>query len=382
MNAAVPPGAEGLAKASSFDDWTKANPSPARKANGHAKAPRFNGVTASPIKFKTLASFCREYVPLAYAIEPILRASSLYTLTARTGHGKTAFLVIAALALATGRKDILGRDVPRGRVAFMTFENPDDVRMRFMIAAYALNILPAEIDASIMVLDARAKPEEVYCEIAKLAEAEPFTLVIVDTLAAFFDGDDPNDAKQGGDFMRRLRPLTKVEGNPAVLVAAHPIKNAPEDNLLPYGSGAVLNEVDGNLTLWKSSPTGFVSLHWQGKLRGLDFEPVMFRFENLSSPDLLDAKGRQFLLPVMRPCDAQAAEQRETAEANLDLALLRAMIAQPDGSQDDWGRAIGRAKGRVNSRLQKLKQLKLVETGLGRWRVTPKGVKEASNAQG
>jgi len=32
-------------------------------------------------------------------------------------------------------------------------------------------------------------------------------------------------------------------------VSAHPIKNASENALVPYGSGAILNEVDGNLTL-------------------------------------------------------------------------------------------------------------------------------------
>jgi len=241
--------------------------------------------SAPPVKFKTLADFCREYVPLAYSIEPLLRTSSLYSLTARTGHGKTAFLIAAALALATGRPDILSIDVARGRVAFLTFENPDDVRMRFMIAAYLLNIDLDEISHGIVILDIRIKPEEVLTKIKILADADPFTLVIIDTFAAFFDGNDTNDATQGGEFMRRLRPLTKIGGLPTVVVAAHPIKNAAEDNLLPYGSGAILNEVDGNLTLWKQPATGFVSLHWQGKLRGIDFEPVMFRFEEASSHD-------------------------------------------------------------------------------------------------
>jgi hypothetical protein len=36
--------------------------------------------------------------------------------------------------------------------------------------------------------------------------------------------------------------------------------------VVPYGSGAILNEIDGNLTLWKKRETGVVSLHWQGKL--------------------------------------------------------------------------------------------------------------------
>jgi hypothetical protein len=257
---------------------------PAR--SGHdAKAP-------VAIKFKTLAEFCREYVPLAYAIEPLLRTSSLYALTAKTGHGKTAFLVVAGLAIATGRPDVLGLEVTRGRVAFLTFENPDDVRMRFRIAAYLLNIDLDEISDSIVVLDIRIKPEKVLAKIKTLADDDPFTLVIIDTFAAFFDGNDTNDATQGGEFMRRIRPLTKIGGLPSVVVAAHPVKNASEDNLLPYGSGAILNEVDGNLTLWKQPSTGFVNLHWQGKLRGIDFEPAMFRFEEASSPDLLDAKGR------------------------------------------------------------------------------------------
>ena len=37
------------------------------------------------------------------------------------------------------------------------------------------------------------------------------------------------------------------------------------------------------------SGTGIVSLHLQDKLRGLDFEPLNFRLDGVSSPDLLDA---------------------------------------------------------------------------------------------
>jgi hypothetical protein len=165
---------------------------------------------------------------------------------------------------------------------------------------------------------------------------------------------------------------------PAVIVAAHPIKNAPEDNLLPYGSGAILNEVDGNLTLWKNPATGFVRLYWLGKLRGLDFEAAMFRFEEASSPDLLDVKGRQFLLPTMRRVSADAAEQRDYAEADIDIALLRAMAADPDASQAEWALSINRAKSSVNARLQKLKRGKYVGQELGcKWRLTPKGIQEA-----
>src|SRR5450631_630980 len=158
----------------------------ARKSRTAAIIPVAATVDQPLVEFKTLADFCREYVPLAYAIEPLLRTSALYTLTARTGHGKTAFLIVAALAIATGRPDILGLETTRGRVSFLTFENPDDVRMRFMIAAYLLNIDLDEISDSIVILDIRIKPEEVLAKIKTLADSEPFTLVIIDTFAAFF----------------------------------------------------------------------------------------------------------------------------------------------------------------------------------------------------
>ena len=64
--------------------------------------------------------------------------------------------------------------------------------------------------------------------------------------------------------------------------------------------GAILNEVDGNLTLCKKS-TGLTTLHWQGKLRGVEFEPALFRIEMAHSPEVIDIKGRLVELPVLKP---------------------------------------------------------------------------------
>ncbi len=308
-----------------------------------------------------------------------MRTSSLYTLTAPTGHGKTSLCVIIALAIATGREDILGLSVRKGRVAYLTFENPDDVRMRFMIAAYFLNIDVGVVDADIIILDMRHKPEAVLAGLEKEAIGNPFTLILIDTFAAFFDGDKVTDPVQAGEFFRRLRPMTKLPGLPTVIVACHPIKNATEDNLLPLGAGAIIGEVDGGLTLWKTC--GVFKFHWQGKFRGPEFEPMFWRIEEVSSPEVVDAKGRQIMLPVMRPVTGDDAEQREQQDANLDLALIRTMEANPKGTQQEWGDAIGRVKSSINGRLQKLKKSRHVEETLGhKWRLTAKGVKEASNA--
>jgi hypothetical protein len=319
-----------------------------------------------------------EYVPLAYTIEPIIRGGSLYTLTAKTGTGKTALFVIMALAIATGRRDILGLEVEQGRVAYLTAENPDDTRMRFMIACFLLNIEFAQIADRIVILDRRERPEDIVAALTKLAKEAPFAVVLMDTLAAFFDGKDSNDSVEGGEFLRRVRPLTRIDGRPAVIVAAHPVKNATEDNLIPYGSGAVLNEVDGNLTLWHQTATGLVSLYWQGKIRGLDFEPLLFRFEVTGSPDVLDIKGREVQLPTMRPSSAESAEEREKVSANKDAALLKAMQAAPDGTVREWAASTGISRSavdRILNRLSKPKAGKLVANTLGKWSLTKAGLK-------
>ena len=207
----------------------------------------------------------------------------------------------------------------------------------------------------------------------RLAKVEPFAAVFVDTLAAFFDGDNINDGVQGGQFMRRLRPLTQLPGLPSVIVSAHPIKNAGAEALVPYGSGAILNEVDGNPTLWKRPETGIVSLHWQGKLRGLEFQPVPFKFEITGSPDIfLDAKGRQVQLPTLRPSSDAAADKREEVEIDRDKALLRAVLAEPGKSQRHYADATGIPKSAVDRRLTSLAKDKLLERTLDTWHITAK----------
>jgi AAA domain len=143
-----------------------------------------NGTEKRAVVFKSASVFCAEYVPLSYTVEPIIRSSALYCLTAPTGAGKTAFKVITALAIATGRADILGREVGRGRVAYLACENPNDIRMRIMIAAYLLNIDIGEVDHRLVILDRREKPEDVHEELSRLARTEPFAFILIDTLAA------------------------------------------------------------------------------------------------------------------------------------------------------------------------------------------------------
>src|SRR3954452_23132989 len=77
-------------------------------------------------------------------------------------------------------------------------------------------------------------------------------LVILDTSAAYFLGNEELSNTQMGAHARLLRRLTTLPGAPCVVVLCHPIKHVTDPTqLLPRGGGAFLAEVDGNLTIWR-----------------------------------------------------------------------------------------------------------------------------------
>jgi hypothetical protein len=87
---------------------------------------------------KTLAlskkAFIGGFVPPDYLLDGILQRRFVYSLTAQTGHGKTALaLLIARLIGGSNPKAALGRHAAeKGRVVYFAGENPDDLRMRVL----------------------------------------------------------------------------------------------------------------------------------------------------------------------------------------------------------------------------------------------------------
>lgn len=253
-------------------------------------------------------AYAAQYRPIEYVVEPKIQAGCLLTLTAPTGAGKTAWAILAALAVATGREDVLGQQVEKGRVVFCTFENPEGARMRIMSACAALAITFDAGDRSLCVVPTVMSPDALLTWLDLSAKNDgPFRLIIIDTLAAAFTGEDINNPTQAGNFVRKLRPLTALPGNPAVLVLAHPRKDAQKNELVPHGAGAILNEVDANLSLWPDPKTGSVELSWHGKFRGPDFPPTSYRYADTTSGAVLNAKGGHVPLTMLRPCDAEGA---------------------------------------------------------------------------
>jgi hypothetical protein len=272
---------------------------------------------------RALAEFLGSYEAPEYLVDGVLQTRRLYTVTAPTGHGKTAAMAYLASCIATGRQ-FCGREVEKGAVLFLAGENADDVKGRFVAIA--------ERDG----LDLACTPiffaEHAFSIRADLAKIEAFAAsipslrcVIVDTFAAYFDGEDENSNAQALDFTRVLRRLVDMPGGPCVLVPAHPVKNAGRDNLSPKGGSSLVNEVDGNLTIWRKDSVAEIS--WHTKWRGPTFDPLSIEFETVTSDRLRDVKGRQMPTVIAKPVlTLRAAELSAESERIEDraLAALRA----------------------------------------------------------
>jgi hypothetical protein len=213
-------------------------------------------------------------------------------------------------------------------------------------------------------------------------EHGPFVVVFIDTWQAFFDGKDSSKPVEAVEFTRRFRPFARLPGNPAVVLATHPVKNASNDDLIPYGGGSILNEIDGNFTLSRQ-PSGLVAFGWLGKLRGLDFEPPLYRIENKTSPGIVNVKGDLVQIPVVLPTSQGEAEDREADVANRDVKVLRVMAENPLAGERALALAAGMSRGAVQRALAKLARNKpaFVRKELGKWLITKAG-KEALNIVG
>lgn len=350
-----------------------------------------NGQSANGTLLVPRAQFLAGFVAPDYQIDGVVQRRFLYSLTGLTGAAKTALALL--MASAVGRVDggatFGNHAVEKGKCLYFVGENADDIRARIIGADYHRSDNPSADQVYFItgVFDITEIRERVASEIKMLGGID---LVIIDTSAAYFLGDDELNNVQMGEHARMLRTLTGLPGGPCVLALCHPIKYAAgPDQLLPRGGSAFLNEIDGNLTAWKRDED-LVELHHTGKLRGPGFEPITFRLDKITAPTLLDSKGR--MLPTVR---AVAIGEQEEAKRADDVrkdedALLLALLENADRSQRNLARAckFTLASGdphvsKVQRVANRLKTAKLLKPGRGeRWRLTEEGTKTAKKLKG
>jgi hypothetical protein len=352
------------------------------RANGGAKpAPEVVQLVqpkADKRLIQSSGAFVADYVAPEYMIEGIFQRRRIYSLTGKTGDGKTALQLYFAYALAE-KVRVGKREVEQCRVLYLAGENPDDVRARWLAMS---DVLGFDVDVVEVYFIPGVFSVSGLLERVKI-EAEAiggFGCVIVDTSAAYFEGEEENSNVQAGRHARTLRGLIEVKGEPLVIVGCHPIKSG--ENLLPRGGGAYVAEVDGNATAQKITDD-VVQLHWAGKYRGPNFEPVPFELVTITSDKVQDAKGRLIPTVMAKPVTDAKVEGIEEEDANNEDQVLVLLDTTPGLSQAKMAEALGWVsqfgpdKGKVNRCLSKLERHRLASKDRrGKYCLTEKGKAE------
>lgn len=347
--------------------------------DGPLPEPAKKGPASQPTLIQSSAEFTRNFVPPDYLIDRILQRRFCYSLTATTGTGKTAIMLRVAAHVALGRP-IGSIQVEQGRVLYLAGENPDDIRMRWIGLSQEMGFKDENVDVhfipgtffKISAMRARIMEE--------MKHIGGFSLIVIDTSAAYFEGDEENSNSQMVAHARMLRSLCEMPGGPCVVIACHPIKSAAEDNLIPRGGGAFLAEVDGNLTAKKLDSA--VAVHWQGKFRGPDFAEILFGLRTIPCQRLKDSRGRILPTVISYPMGDDGREEMAAAARRQEDELLIKLAEMPTASLADFAQALrwnmqtGKPhKVKVSRMLLKLAKQKLFKKERGTYVLTPTGEK-------
>jgi hypothetical protein len=344
---------------------------------------------AAPKLILSSEQFTRDFVPPDYLWDGILLRGYVYSYTARTGEGKTAVGLSLSAAIAIG-KEFAGREVTQGTVLYFAGENPDDVRMRWLAMAEHMNFDSDTIDVhfipgtfNILSLESKIREE--------VATINGVIFVVIDTSPAYYQGETENDNVQMMAHARMLRRLDQLPGHPTVLAMCHPVKGAGNDALVPRGGGSFMNELDGNLCSWKTDM--MVTLHHQGKFRGVDFEPMSFELMPVTARKLIDSKGRQIPTVISKDLSKDDQRQRTTELRSEQDDILIVLLGSEDAIswteiafKLNWFNNKGDPnKSRVQRLMQALtsgsKDKKLVETDRDGNKLTKAGRAAAEKAK-
>jgi hypothetical protein len=344
----------------------------------------------SRLQILSKPEFINGFVPPDYLIDGMLQRRFVYSLTGSTGHAKSA--IALAISELVARADPSTRyfgphEVASGRVCYFVGENPDDIRMRVIGADSKRNSGDDPLADRIHFICGVFNISEMFNQLVTcITEFGGIELIVVDTSAAYFLGNEELSNTQMGAHARMLRRLTGLPGGPCVLVLCHPIKHANEPSqLLPRGGGAFLAEMDGNLTAWKHDDM-LIDLHHHGKFRGPGFEPISLKLDRIITKKLTDARGRQ--IPTVRAIVInQIEEDQQTNKAKDDEdLLLTKLLANSTASTADlaqacgWVSQAGPQKAKVHRLLVRLSQVRpsLVKNPRGhQWQLTEEGKKTA-----
>ena len=341
------------------------------------------------LPIQSTAEFISNFVPPDYLIYGLIQRRFIYSMTGPTGEGKTSVALLIALLVDRGQA-LNGREIERGKVLFLAGENPDDVKMRWIKFLDHWGLKEADVNVWFIPGSFAISDKEMRGRIVEANKKHgPFDLIIVDTSAAFFLGDDENVNPQMLAHAKMLRGLIDLVGdNPCVIVTSHPVKNWTRENMIPRGGGAFLNEMDGNLTCMKVEGTMITELHWGGKFRGPEFNAIPFRLEVGTCGKLKDAKGRDVWTVIAHQVSVQERDAAEDAAEKNKAKLLAAMQKMPGASYTDLAKKCDfymkngePYKSLVQRLIIALKNEKMIKNQGGKWVLTKSGKEKAGESE-
>lgn len=325
---------------------------------------------------KTSAQFVAAHKPADYVIRPIIQRRFCYAMTAGTGTGKTTIAMRFAAHVAIGKQIDSNVTCKPGTVIYFAGENPDDCRTRWLGLTRDMNLDPDNVDVHFIdgAMHLSKIKERVTAEIA--AKSLTPVLIIIDTSMAFFEGEDPNNNREQLEHARRMRSLCALPSGPCVMILCHPVKNATDNNLKPYGGGAFLNEIDGNIFLRKSDKLVGAEAD-PDKFRGAQFEPINFELHTVwDHPLIVDSDGMPMPTIIARPISAGDAQRQEEKADKDEDKVLKVLCDNTAMKNADVAKAMGWKHHSGSARILK----SLADQGLASvtkklWNATPKGQK-------
>jgi hypothetical protein len=368
----------GDAVADQIAEWLGYNGASERQDSSSEHSTGHNKDDGDGLIFLSSREFVANFVAPDPLIESILQRGFLYALTAHTGRGKSALALLFTALIALGRS--LGYlDVEQGRCLYLAGENHTDIRYRWIAMAQQMDFDPDMID--VHFVEGRFSIAKKFGALKRLAERlGGLDFIVIDSSAAFFEGDDENNNAQASRHASNLRELTTLPGNPCVLALCHPPKNAGDDNLQPRGGGAYVAEIDGNLTATKDDVT--ITLYWQTKLRGADFTPINFLLRTVTHERLLSKTGKLMPTVVASLLTDAAKEEMTKTRRNDEDRVLQALDDNPDASFADLAAKLnwltlkgGPNKSKVQRAVERLHRNKLLSKDRDRYELTAKGKK-------
>lgn len=309
--------------------------------------------------------------PLEFVIEDLIAKGYLYTLTAPNNHGKTTLAALLAASVSKGINFADCRTIA-GRVLLLSGENAYDTDLKLKALGDRVNL--SEIDVIPSAFEMRTH----YQDIIDQNDHRIYSLVLVDSVQAFMMRGDMNANIEAKEHILSFRHLTRLKGNPAVIALAHPTKAADPNNLVPYGGGSIMNEIDTNLTLYLNGE--IATLH-HTKARQPSFAPKKFRLKVTEFGDMLNNFGKPVTSTHFEAMSSGEAYKEEVKSQDAEIKVFQALYRTPELSTSKlayevFGCSDNAAASRLRRSISDMRKNGYLEPS-GKYLLTEKGVRRA-----